>query len=272
MINFLADFFVEVYPASFVNVRVAKSEYHASEVGMFRSSQAFRCAVGLCFTASLALIVAALWWWGATEVRGHVGEVLFLTFVGCLWLVLSKELFTWLGLSMRDDAVERRNPAALVALSGAMVSVALTFAGGNLGEGPSYLNNVFSAALGTGGLFSLWLLLELGARVSVSVAEERDFASGLRFCGFQLAIGLILGRAVAGDWHSESATINDFFRDGWIAAVFCALAIVVERLLRPSRQRPFPPWRSYGLLPALLYLGSAAAWLWHLGKWEGMPK
>ena len=218
------------------------------------------------------MVAVALHLWGAAEVRANPGDVFFLTFVGTVWLLLATKLFSWLGLSFRDDAVERRNIAALTALCGAVPAVALTYIGGSQGEGPSYWNNVFSASLGTVGLLGVWLLLELGAKVSVSIAEERDFASGLRMCGFLLAIGLVLGRAAAGDWHSESATVRDFIRDGWPATILWVIALVIERLLRPSRRRPFPAWPSCGLLPALFYLALAAAWLWHLGAWEGMPR
>jgi len=231
-----------------------------------------RWAFGFCVAASLIMVAVALHLWGAAEVRAKASDVFFLTFVGAVWLVLATKLFSWLGLSFRDDAVERRNIAALTALCGAVPAVALTYIGGSLGEGPSYWNNVFSASLGTVGLLGVWLLLELGAKVSVSIAEERDFASGLRMCGFLLAIGLVLGRAAAGDWHSESATVRDFIRDGWPATILWVIAFVIERLLRPSRRRPFPAWLSYGLLPALFYLALAAAWLWHLGAWEGMPR
>ena len=148
----------------------------------------------------------------------------------------------------------------------------MIYAGGSIGEGPSYGNNVFSAGLGTAALFALWVLLELGAKVSVSIAEDRDLASGLRLCGLLIGTGLILGRSVAGDWHSASATVQDFIRDGWLAACLVLVALVIERLVRPSRQRPVPPWPSCGLLPALLYLTVAGAWVWHLGAWEGMPK
>ena len=218
------------------------------------------------------MVAVALHLWGAAEVRANAGDVFFLTFVGTVWLVLATKLFSWLGLSFRDDAVERRNIAALTALCGAVPAVALTYVGGSLGEGPSHWNNVFPASLGTVGLLGVWLLLELGAKVSVSIAEERDFASGLRMCGFLLAIGLVLGRAAAGDWHSESATVRDFIRDGWPATILWVIALVIERLLRPSQRRPFPAWPSCGLLPALFYLALAAAWLWHLGAWEGMPR
>src|SRR5947199_339162 len=165
-----------------------------------------RWAFGFCVAASLIMVAVALHLWGAAEVRANAGNVFFLTFVGTVWLVFATKLFSWLGLSFRDDAV------------------------------------------------------------------ERDFASGLRMCGFLLAIGLVLGRAAAGDWHSESATVRDFIHDGWPATILWATALVIERLLRPGRRRPFPAWPSCGLLPALFFLALAAAWLWHLGAWEGMPK
>jgi hypothetical protein len=220
----------------------------------------------------VGLIALALARWGAAEVRESIGEILLLTIWGVVWLAIASALFSWGGISVRDDAVERHNPAALVAVCSAVLSVALTYAGGSLGEGPSYWDNVFSAGLGTGGLFVLWALLELGSQVSVSIAEERDLASGLRLCGFLLAVGLVLSRAVAGDWHSELETLRDFAHDGWVALVLLGIALVMERALRPSHKHPFPAPISCGLLPAILYLAIAAAWLWHLGPWEGMPK
>ena len=227
---------------------------------------------GFCFVLSLLLAAVGIQAWGAAELRSHFGEIYFLTFVGAVWLIVATKIFAWFGLSLRDDAVERKNVGALAALCGALLTVAFTYTGGNLGEGPSFMNNFYSAGLAAAGLFGLWFVLELGANVSISIAEERDFASGLRLCGFLLAIGLVLGRAVAGDWHSTEATLHDFVRDGWFAGLFTIVAIFVERLLRPSRGRPFPKWQSAGLLPALVYLGLAAGWLWHLGRWEGMSR
>jgi hypothetical protein len=227
-----------------------------------------RALVGTVF-GGLIVLVCALRGYGAKEVRADYGAILFLTALGGVWVITAAILFPWLGLSFRDDAMERRNPAALVALLGALCAVQLTFAGGNIGEGPSYWNNVFSAALGTGGVLCLWLMLEVGGRVSVSIAEDRDVASGVRLCGFLVASGLMLGRAVAGDWHSASATLHDFLRDACPVAGLWCLALLMEWLLRPSRRRPFPPWLVAGLLPALLYLTLAVAWLYQLGPWEG---
>lgn len=170
-----------------------------------------------------------------------------------------------------DDAIERRNGAALVGFVGAMLGMALIYAAGNLGEGPSYEENFFSAGLGAAGFFLLWMILEIGGKVSMSIAEERDVASGIRFGGFALAIGLIIARAVAGNWHSVSDTVHDFITDGWTAAALCGVAILVERIFRPTARVPQGSI-GWAVLIALVYLSAAMAWLIHLGRWEGMPR
>jgi uncharacterized membrane protein YjfL (UPF0719 family) len=231
-----------------------------------------RWVYGVCFAASLLMIAVVLSLWGAAEIRADGGEILFLTGAGAAWLGIASILFSWLGLSLRDDAVERGNMGALVALCGALGGAALIYAGGSAGEGPSYWNNVFSAGLAVSGFFALWLMLELAGGVSRSITEDRDLASGLRLCGFLIAMGLLLGRAVAGDWHSETATVHDFIRDGWPAVILWAIAAACEIMARPNRRRPFPAWTTLGLLPALLYLMLSGAWLRHLGAWEGMRR
>lgn len=225
----------------------------------------------LSVLASLTFIALALHFWGAAEVRANFGIVVLLTCVGGVWLIFATKLFAWLGISCRDDLIERSNRAALVALCGAVLSAAIIYAGGSLGEGPAYWNNFFSAGLGTVGWLALWLVLEVSGDVSTSIAEERDLASGIRLCSFLLAEALVLGRAVAGDWHSAIGTVRDFLADGWPGLVLCGIAVTIEQFVRPSPRRPFPTWPSFGLVPALFYLGLAIAWLWHMGPWEGMP-
>src|SRR5579859_7195536 len=141
------------------------SELHVGspEVRLRRSSENFLLWLVGCAVISLAVIVAPLWYWGAREVRGDAGEVLFLTVIGIGWLLVSGALYSWFGLGIRDDVWERQNPAAAVALACALISTAITFAAGNLGEGPSYWENIFSAGLATGTLFAFWLAYELVA-------------------------------------------------------------------------------------------------------------
>lgn len=236
-----------------------------------RKSKTFAWATRFCFGTSLLMIALSLWHWGAVEVRGHLDQVFWLSVLGLGWLLVFSRLFSWSGLSVADDAIERRNPAALTGSFGGVLALALIYVGGSAGEGPSYWNNIFSAGLGTCGFFLLWFLLELFGRVSASIAEERDLASGARVCGFLFSAGLMLGRAVAGDWHSESATVHDFLQDGWPAAVLCFLALGVEMRARPNQKCPFRPWLSHGLVPAVLYVVIAIAWIYHLGRWERMP-
>jgi len=231
-----------------------------------------RWVFGACVVGSLLFVAMALHLWGAAEIRADYSEVVFLTFACALWLAVMAKIFPWFGLSLRDDAVERNNTGALFALCGAILSAALLYAGGSIGEGPSYMNNVFSVGLAAGGFLSLWFLLEIGGDVSVSITEERDLASGLRLSGFLLSIALVLGRAVAGDWHSESATVHDFINDGWPAVLICMVAVPMEHFVRPNRQHPFRSWSTHGLLPALFYLALGGIWLAHLGAWEGMHR
>jgi hypothetical protein len=257
---------MSIYCAVFV------TPYRGLAVSSLRKKAWLGWTLAVGYAAAVTLIAASLWNWGAVEVRGQGEVVLFLTLAGVIWLVAAARIFPWFGLSGSDDAVERQNPAALFAVVGATLAVAMIYSGGSLGEGPSYWDNVFSAGLGSVGFFALWFVLEMSARVSCSITEERDPASGLRCGAFFLGAGAILARAVAGDWHSEADTVIDFVHDGWFAGALCALAIVFERAFRPSARQPFPDWKTCGLPPALLYLACALAWLMHLGRWEGMPK
>jgi hypothetical protein len=225
-----------------------------------------------CAVAALALVTVTLKLWGAAQVRANVTVVLLFTFVAAVWLMLLIKLFPWLGLSLRDDAVERKNVSVLIVLCGAVLALGFVYAGANIGQGPSYTNNFLCDAIGTGSFFLLWILAESIGKISRSIAEERDLATGLRMCGLLLAFGLVIGRALAGDSHSKTATVRDFVRDGWPAAVLLLLVLIVELFARPNRRQPFPPWPAYGLLPAAVYVSLAGAWFWHLGPWEGLHK
>jgi hypothetical protein len=225
-----------------------------------------------CIAVCIGMIGVALAWWGAKEVREEGGERFFLTLAGTIYLLICVFLFKWMGIGLREDVVERKNTGALLTLCAATIAVALIYCGGSTGEGLFYMENVFSVGLALVGFFIIWILLEVGAKISVSIAEERDLASGIRAGGFLLAVGLILARAVAGDWHSASATVHDYIRDGWPAAVVFGVALVAELLMRPNRHLRVPPWPVFGLVPALLYLAIAGGWLRHVGAWEGMPR
>src|SRR5436190_2187856 len=81
----------------------------------------------LVFALSLILTGAAILEWGAAELQKDWREVAFLTLIDAGWLIVATKLFSCLGLSLRDDAVDRKNTAALVALCGALLGVAFTY-------------------------------------------------------------------------------------------------------------------------------------------------
>ena len=202
------------------------------------------------------------------EVRDDARYIILLLLLGGAWVGVVSGILHAFGVGLREDAAERRNVAAALAWCGTTLGVTILYAGGNTGEGPSLWNNVFSAGVGTSALLLMWLVLEWTARISHSVTIDRDIASGLRVGGFMLSIGIIFGRAVAGDWRSAAHTLNDFVRDGWIASLMLAIAVIVELTTHPTPKRPRPGVVAFGVFPAAVYLAAAFAWVKWLGPWK----
>lgn len=174
-----------------------------------------------------------------------------------------------LGLSLRDDVLERRNPAACVALSGAIPGIGLAFAGANIGDGPGWWVVVFSGGLSVGGLLLGWILLDRLGGAGEAVVVERDRAAGLRVAAWFLGVGAITGRAAAGDWVDAAATVRDFVGASAGALVLTVIAVLVEATAnhRPAATSAERDNLGRGLSVALLWLGLAAAWLVYLGSW-----
>jgi uncharacterized membrane protein YjfL (UPF0719 family) len=191
------------------------------------------------------------------DVRNNSLYLLFYLLMGATWLGIAVLIVPFWGLSARDDAIERQNPAASISISGALLGVTLCFAGGNIGNGPGWWTVVYSAFLSTSAWFLLWLFLELFTTISESITIDRDRASGWRLASFLVALGLVLGWAVAGDWQSFAATTIDFAIFGWSAIVLTAVALMVEMVCQPTAKRPILPVGTHGLIPSIFYLGSA---------------
>jgi uncharacterized membrane protein YjfL (UPF0719 family) len=216
------------------------------------------------------LLAAVLLWqvlvhWASADVVGAY-RWLYLTF-GAAWVGVGLAWLPWLGLSARDDVVERGNTAAGWAVAGALLGLTACFAGANIGNGPGWWVVLFTGGLATATWFGSWLALEFLAQPSESISIERDVASGLRLGALLLASGLILGRAAAGDWHSASETVRDFVQVGWTAPALFGAATLVERWLRPSAEQPQRHWTVAGAAPAVAYLSLAAVWVANAGWW-----
>ena len=185
---------------------------------------------------------------------------------GMAWTGVATRFFPTAGLLVRDDAVERRNPAVTPALGGGILGATAAFAGGNIGDGPGWWVVLASAFVATLALFLLWHLLEGLTSVSDAITIERDEAAGWRLGGFLLSAGLILGRAVAGDWVSTEGMLADAVRVGWPAVLLLPIGVGFDKMYRPTETEPIPPVVGAGLYPALAMLLPAIAYLWWLGR------
>ncbi|MDB6029958.1 MAG: hypothetical protein JWM16_296 [Verrucomicrobiales bacterium] len=230
--------------------------------------RAFRPILNGALVFGFACLYLSLRSWSDPVVRDSPCYITILMAWSVAGLTVSSLAFPYLGISLRFDCVAGNNLSAAYSLGGALLGLMLIHCGSNIGRGPSLWNNVFSAVAGTFVWLALWLMVEYSTRVSLAVTEERDAASGLRLGSFLCAEGLILGRAVAGDWESMSSTIVDLLRDGWFGLGLAVMAIVFEKRLQPRRGNPFPNWLKNGLSPGAAYLACSGLVLVLLGKWK----
>jgi hypothetical protein len=238
---------------------------HCLVISWLRSGLGLRLAVIGIPAACGMLLWLTLRHLAAHDVRDSPVYLAFYLVFGAAWVGVGASLQTLLGLSVRDDVLERRNAAAAWAAAGGLAGLTLCYAGANIGDGPGWWVVLYSALLSTAALLALWAVLEQLTHVSESVTVERDVASGLRLGGFLVAAGLILGRAVAGDWVSMFATNAEFLGAAWPVLVLLLLAVPCEWLCRPGIEHPQPAWFLFGLPPLVIYVGGAVLWLMQVG-------
>lgn len=216
-----------------------------------------------------AALLSALWWLlgagAAQEVREAFSYTLLFLALGGVWLSLTLKATAWLGIDVIDDALERSNPAAGVAVCGALVGSMTIYGFANLGEGATIWTTIGPALLGAGAAAALAATYQLASGAPDAITIERDLASGIRFAGISVGCGLLLGRPLAGDYVSALSTLGDFFGEAWPALPLLAWGVWVERRLRASRVDPRPDAVRKGLVPALGYVVLAALQLIHLG-------
>ena len=213
-------------------------------------------AVGL-FLAAMGVVLGGLTTVSASDVRSDAFYIAYYAAMGWGWLGVVLLATEGLGLSIRDDVLERRNDAALVALGGVLLGHALAFTGGNIGEGPGWWCVVVASGLASLSLLGVWLLMHAIARVPDLLTVERDLGAGVRTAGLLVACGAVFGRVAAGDWLSLTDTIVSFVAVAWPALGIVAIAGIVERALDPSRT--VPGRLPLSLVAAAGYLAAGAA-------------
>ncbi len=140
----------------------------------------------------LAVITIILKQYASFDVRDSGTYMFFYVAMGMAWIGLFLSMPIW-GVSIRDDALERRNPAAAITIVGLMLGLTLAFAGGNIGDGPGWWVVVFASGLATINLLLFWWLLNQMAAAVEHVTIDRDRASGVRSAAYLIGCGLISG-------------------------------------------------------------------------------
>lgn len=174
----------------------------------------------------------------AREVREDHGYVRLFLFAAVPFLLLATRVSELLGISLRDDAIERRNPAAVVTLCGAWLGVTAIYAGANVGEGESTWMTFGPAFLGVLTWAGLWLAVERLTTISDAVAIDRDVPAAARLAAYLVISGVILGWGVAGDYVSATATLDDFAHRAWPAAVAGGILVIAHRAFHKQIRLP----------------------------------
>src|SRR5262245_10554175 len=223
-------------------------------------------ALGIVLPMARVLLYVILRRWASFDVKNSAEYLFQYLALGAAWVGVALRMVPWLGISTRDDVAERTNPAAAVALAGALLGIMLCYAGGNVGDGPGWWVVVFSSGLATVAFFLAWAVLESLSQVSDAITIDRDLAAGVRQAAFCVAQGAILARGVAGDWKSAGETVGDLAAHGWPALVVRALAILLERALRPTAAEPRRSLVVAGVVPGAVLVAGALGWVAWLGE------
>jgi uncharacterized membrane protein YjfL (UPF0719 family) len=198
-------------------------------------------------------------------VAGHLDYTLLFLAGGACWIFGASEVFSLMGVSTRDDAMRRRNPAAAIAVAGGVVGVALAYAASNIGNGPTIWTTLVPAFVATAVLLTFWVIVELLGGAFEAITLDHDVAAGIRLAAFLISAGAILGRAMAGDWFDWAGTFTEFVKLGWPAALLIPAMVSMNRKFAPTPQQPDPEVGRCGLQPAFIMLALAAAYLVYLG-------
>lgn len=217
--------------------------FYAPLVTMPALGRSALCRACLCL---LPVVLAAftsfvLYRWSDPQVAGHVDYMLLFIAGNLAWMTLVWAFMPLMGINLRQDAIDRNNPAAVAAACGAVCGASIIYALANVGGGPTIWTSIAPAFAGTAAWAVIWRMMEfLGGDVAEAVTIDRDSASGLRLGGALLGCGIIVGRAAGGSWISWDQTWADMVRFGWPAMGLGVIAGLIHRACRPTSANPTP--------------------------------
>lgn len=186
---------------------------------------------------------------------------------GIVLLLLSRVINDRLilrGFSAQRELIEDQNPGTGAVLFGSYVASALIVAGSIQGEGGGPLTALVFYALGQVALIAFtWLYDWLAPYSLLDQIEKDNVAAGVGFGGALIAIGIIIMRAVSGDFVSWAEDLQ--YLGGNVLLVFVYLAGVrffFDRVIIPQSDLNVEITRDRnvgaGLLEGAVSIGFAA--------------
>jgi hypothetical protein len=118
--------------------------------------------------------------WSSQDVQTSPLYIFFYMAMWFGWTGLWNGLLPYMGLSCRDDALERDNTAAGLAIAGWVLGLTCAFAGANIGNGPGWWVVIFCALLSSGAMAILWIIDNAITKVCEAITIDRDISAGLR--------------------------------------------------------------------------------------------
>jgi|SRR5215813_3178150 len=206
-----------------------------------------------------AILIFVLAHWADQEVRSDVTWTIFYLAFSLALILAAQEIFALLGISWRDDFVERRNAGAAIAVVGFTLGATFCVAGANIGNGPGWWVVLICAVLSTGTLLGAWIILNRMANLADAITIERDVDAGIRLGGFLVAAGITFGISVSGDWQSVEATVADFIRSAWPVAVLLSVFSIYERAVQRRSLSKREPGIRISIAIAAAMIAAAAA-------------
>ncbi len=194
-----------------------------------------RLSLAVCPVIGMAITLAVLQTWSDSQVRGHLDYILFFLFGCAAWQGVAAWGLSMVGISALDDALERDNPAAAMAVSGTLLAVSIIYALANVGTGPTIETTLLPAAAGAVALAVAYLIIVNLGGVVEDITVGRDTGAGIRLAGALAGAALILGRAVGGNFVSWDETWIDLAKYGWPSLALGAMAGRGHQALRSFR-------------------------------------
>jgi uncharacterized membrane protein YjfL (UPF0719 family) len=168
------------------------------------------------------------------------------------------------GFSTQRELIEDRNPGTGVVLFGSYVASALIVAGSIHGQGGGPHTALAFYALGQVALIVFtWIYNLLTPYSLLDEIEADNFAAGIGFAGALIAIGIIIMRAVSGDFDSWAVNLQSLGLNILIVFVYLiGLRVFFDKIVIPEDDLNFEIVRDRnvgaGLLEFTVSVGFAA--------------